>query len=115
IVETQGPVVRAFVFGGQSPGVDLDVIRGHWKKGADGNGHNIVDDQVGEDEQVTTGLRHLVGPFGAKTLDDFVLNGLQFSLFFLPKHRRPARNWAAPYRLALDHRLTIAPRFSPPT
>src|SRR5262249_43821043 len=62
--------------------------------------------------QVTAGLRHLIGPFGAKALDNFVLDGLQLSFFRLAEHGRPARNWAAPYRLALDDRVAIAPGFA---
>src|SRR2546426_9884207 len=112
VVEAQRPVVGALVPRRQGPGIDLDVIRRDREECAHGDGHNVVDDEVGKDEQVATGLRHLVSQLGAKPLDELLVDRTQLGAFRLAEHRRPLRDRPSRQRLGLDERVTIAQGFS---
>src|SRR5260221_14786470 len=77
-------------------------------EGTNGDGHNIVNDQVGEDQQIATQFGHPAAAFLAELFEEVVMNSLDVRFGRLAEDRPPLSNGPTPGGHQLYHAVPIA-------
>ena len=94
--------------GGESPGADIHEIGGCGIIGPHRHRHDVVDHQIGEDEQVAIEGSDAVGALLPEPLEQAVIEARKLALAFLAPGRNPLRNGATPGGLVLEHGMPFA-------
>ena len=50
VVEAQGPILGAFITRRQGPGINFEKVRGGGEEGPNGDGHDVINNQVGKNK-----------------------------------------------------------------
>src|SRR5258708_30569830 len=77
-------------------------------EGANGDGHNIVHGQVGEDQQIATQFSHPAAAFLAELFEKVIMNSLNVRFGRLAEERDTLGNWSTPGGYILQHAVPIA-------
>src|SRR5258708_34520489 len=77
-------------------------------EGANGDGHDIVNVQVGEDQQIATQFGHPAAAFLAELFEKVIMNPIDVRFGRLAEERDPLGNWSTPGGYILQHAVPIA-------
>src|SRR5258708_37432146 len=77
-------------------------------EGANGHSHDIVNDQVGEDQQIATQFRHPAAAFLAELFEKVIMNSLNVRFGRLAEDWPPLGNGPTPGAHVLNHAVPIA-------
>ena len=108
VVEPQGRILGAFVDRREGPRVDFHVVSRNRIEGPNRDRHDVVDDQVGKDNQVAARVADKRGALLAEALVEAAPQRVEVRLAMLTERGRPLRDRPSPGELKLYDRVTIA-------
>jgi len=108
IIQPKLGIFYVFLCWPQIPRIDFHVVRRDWEESADGNRHDVVDNQVRENQQVAAGLCDTERAFSTEPFLEAVLLFLDTRLRQFAKARHPACYRAAKGRCKFDGSMAIS-------